>query len=137
MSRVDLRPGVDGDLEALGPDGEERLGDVTPLPDRQEHALAGRAAGEETVHATRREEPHERPERVGVEGATAVRERRDRRRDRSVQAPRHRVSLGALRAGARAGVHHRRASRLRIASQMLRPGCSATRRMNHGYQCVP
>ena len=108
------------------------LGDVTPLPDRQEHALAGRAAREETVHATLREELHERPERVGVEGATAVRERRDRRCDRSVQAPRHRVSLGKRCAPEIARVHHRRAS-----SHMLRPGCSATRRMNHGYQCVP
>jgi hypothetical protein len=31
----------------------------------------------------------------------------------------------------------RRATRFRIASQTFRPGCSATRRMNHGNQWVP
>ena len=123
-----LRPGVDGDLEPLGPNGEERLRDVAAFLHREEDPFTRRAAREDAVDAAGHEELDQRGEGIGIEGARSILQGRDGSGDRSVQPAGHRASLEAV---------HRRASRLRIASQMLRPGCSAMRRMNHGNQCVP
>src|SRR5688572_20783426 len=71
-----LRSRVDRDLEAIGPGGEEGLGDVLAFVDREEDTFARGAAGEEAVDAPVREEPNERCDGIRGDVPTPVLERR-------------------------------------------------------------
>ena len=64
-----LRAGVDGDLEPLGPDGEERLRDVPSFVHREQDPFARRPAREDAVDAAVREERDERREGVADRGS--------------------------------------------------------------------
>ena len=80
-----LGAGVDGDLEATGGGLEEELGRALPFSDREQDPLAVRAEREQAVQPAGGEEVGDRAEAVLVEGRTAVRERRDRGGEGSLQ----------------------------------------------------
>ena len=83
--RGGLRAAVDGDLEPSVRRLQEEIGDATPLLDAEQDPLPRRSQREDPVEARVDEEVAERTERVVVERAAVLPQRRDRRGERTPQ----------------------------------------------------
>ena len=98
-----LRAAVDGDLEPLVGRLEEEIGDASPLLDAEEDPLTGCSQREDPVEPRGHEEVDERAERVVVERAPVLAQRRDRGSERAVQrvtrapSPQDPLTVAAIR----------------------------------------
>ena len=102
------------DLEPVGAGCQEQLRNAAALVHREQHALAGRPACEQSVDAPGSEGTDEQWERILIQVTPVVSQGRDGGGDRSAQSDSHSTFLRA--------------------SSVFATGFSAMRRMNHGYQ---